>query len=66
MWQKNDNIVIRNIINNRVLFAQAMKVIKDEYDEIILLCSPGNQYAGPESYFNKQFSNGAGCIPDFL
>jgi hypothetical protein len=39
-----------------------MKVIKDEYDEIILLCSPGNQYAGPESYFNKQFSNGARWI----
>ncbi len=41
------------------MFAQSVTLLKDSANEKEVLLSTGNQYAGPESYFNNNFLNGA-------
>ncbi|MDO9300193.1 MAG: DUF402 domain-containing protein [Anaerolineales bacterium] len=52
LWNEGDNVLLRGVYDNRPIYVQSLRVVKDTPEETALLVLPGAECVAPSGYIH--------------
>ncbi len=53
LWNEGDNVLLRGVFDQRPVYVQSVRVVKDTPEETVLLIWPGAECAAPRGYIQQ-------------